>query len=419
MEKSLTPQRGDDAAGARIFAEADRADGKINPDLTRLADGRGEIDQELVSMELATIGLLSAIVFGLIAGDAVISANTMAVGIGLPPTVQQSGLTRQSAEEIFVTELSRIAAIPSGVPVPVPRVSSRRTVIGALAEPLKLTDLTVALQDLFGLEPIRVSATIIQRGNGLVMEAIVAQEGHPLQRLSFERPDGDAVALIRQAAISTFAEIAPFRVTLAQLRDVLQDPNLDVGRVRAHAERLLQRDWGVDSDVERSALHSLVSVLALLHGDVEGARDEIRRAEAIDGALPTARSFYALNGSFIGILQGDLLLAERELNRAAHIPMRQIIPVFPAYVEVQRGLISWAAGKIDDADAAFQRALEVDPRNNAALIYRHWIAQSRLGIAPNATDRPAIATTLSPQIPGLMASAFLLDPRTRTVSRAR
>ena len=84
-------------------------------------------------MELATIGLLSAIVFGLIAGDAVISANTMAVGIGLPPTVQQSGLTRQSAEEIFVTELSRIAAIPSGVPVPVPRVSSRRTVIGALA----------------------------------------------------------------------------------------------------------------------------------------------------------------------------------------------------------------------------------------------------------------------------------------------
>ena len=181
-------------------------------------------------MELATIGLLSAIVFGLIAGDAVISANTMAVGIGLPPTVQQSGLTRQSAEEIFVTELSRIAAIPSGVPVPVPRVSSRRTVIGALAEPLKLTDLTVALQDLFGLEPIRVSATIIQRGNGLVMETIVAQEGHPLQRLSFERPDGDAVALIRQAAITTFAEIAPFRVTLAQLRDVLQDPNLDVGR---------------------------------------------------------------------------------------------------------------------------------------------------------------------------------------------
>jgi hypothetical protein len=408
-----------DVAARDILAETCRQRRKINLDLTRLPDPGGEIDLEPVSMELATIGLLSAIVFGLIAGDAVISANTMAVGIGLPPTVQQSGLTRQSAEEIFVTELSRIAAIPSGVPVPVPRVSSRRTVIGALAEPLKLTDLTIALQDLFGLEPIRVSATMMQRGNGLVMEAIVAQEGHPLQRLSFERPDGDAVALIRHAAISTFAEIAPFRVTLAQLRDVLQDPQMDVRPIRAQAERLLQRDWGVDSDIERSALHSLVSVLALLHGDVEGAQAEIRRADAIEGALPTARTFYALNGSFVGLLQGDMRLAERELNRATQTPMQQIIPVFPAYIEVQRGLISWADGKIDDADAAFQRALVIDPRNNVAMTYRHWVAQSRLGVPPDAADRPPVASTFSPQIPGLMASAFLLDPRTRTVSRAR
>ncbi len=370
-------------------------------------------------MELATIGFLSAIVFGLIAGDAVISANTMAVGIALPPTVQQSGLTRQSAEEIFITELSRIAAIPSGVPVPVPRVSSRRTVIGALAEPLKLTEVTAALQDLFGLEPIRVSATVIQRGDGLVMETIVAQEGRPLQRLSFTRDDSDAVALIRYAAVSTFAEIAPFRVTLAQLRDVLQDPAIAVAPIRAHAERLLRRDWGQDSDVERSALHSLVSVLALLDGDVAAARAEIVRADAIEGALATARSFYALNASFVGVLQGDLRLAERELTRASQIPMRQILPTFPAYIEVQRGVIHWADGKIDLADEAFARALTVDPRNLPALVYRHWISLIRQGAAADATQRPPVVSAVSPQIPGLMNSAFLIDPRDRTYTRAR
>lgn len=370
-------------------------------------------------MELATIGLLSAIVFGLIAGDAVISANTMAVGIGLPPSVQQSGLTRQSAEEIFITELSRIAAIPSGVPVPVPRVSSRRTVIGALAEPLKLTEVTAALQDLFGLEPIRVSATVIQRGDGLVMETIVAQEGRPLQRLSFTRNDSDAVALIRHAAVSTFAEIAPFRVTLAQLRDVIQDPTIPVGPVRAQAERLLQRDWGHGSDIERSALHSLVSVLALLDGDVAAAREEITRADAFEGALPTARSFYALNASFVGVIQGDLRLAERELTRAAHIPMQQLIPTFPAYIETQRGLILWADGRVDQADAAFERALGFDSRNQAAQVYRHWIVRMRQGAAPDAADRPAVVTSLSAQIPGLMSSTFLLDPRSRSVTRAR
>jgi len=370
-------------------------------------------------MELATIGFLSAIVFGLIAGDAVISANTMAVGIGLPPTVQQSGLTRQSAEEIFITELSRIAAIPSGVPVPVPRVSSRRTVIGALAEPLKLTDVTAALQDLFGLEPIRVSATMIDRGNELVLETIVAQEGRPLQRLSFTRTDKDAVALIRHAAVTTFAEIAPFRVTLAQLRDVLQDPSIEVGPVRAAAERLLNRDWGANTDVERSALHSLVSVLALLHGDVPAARDQIARADAFQGALPTARTFYALNGSFVAVIEGDLRLAERELNRAAQVPMQQLIPTFPAYIEIQRGLIHWADGKPDEADAAFERALGYDARNRVALVYRHWIARLRQGAPLDVSDRPPVVTSVSAQIPGLMVSAFLLDPRDHSVMRAR
>ena len=181
---------------------------------------------------------------------------------------------------------------------------------------------------------------------------------------------------------------------------MLQDPRLNVRAVRAHAERLLQRDWGPDSDIERSALHSLVSVLALLHGDVEGAHEEIRRADAFEGALPTARSFYALNGSFIGLLQGDLLLAERELNRAAQIPMRQIIPIFPAYVEVQRGLISWAEGKVDDADAAFQRALEVDPRNDVALSIAIGSPSRRLGVATGSRGPAAIATTLFAADPG-------------------
>ena len=99
--------------------------------------------------------------------------------------------------------------------------------------------------------------------------------------------------------------------------------------------------------------------------------------------------------------------------------MQQLIPTFPAYVEIQRGLILWADGKVDQADAAFERALGFDSRNLAAQVYRHWIARMRAGAAPDAADRPAVVTSLSAQIPGLMASAFLLDPRSRSVTRAR
>ena len=107
-------------------------------------------------MDILTIGFLGAIFVGLMAGDAVISSNTMTVNVGLPPVVQQSGLTRGPAEELFVTELARITSIPSALPLPMPRVASRRTVVGAIAQPLMLTEMTSALQDLFGLQPIRI-----------------------------------------------------------------------------------------------------------------------------------------------------------------------------------------------------------------------------------------------------------------------
>ncbi|RYJ01105.1 MAG: hypothetical protein EON47_11820, partial [Acetobacteraceae bacterium] len=68
-------------------------------------------------MDLATLGFLAAVMFGLIAGDAAINASTMAVSVGLPPKVASAGLTPQAAEEIFVSELSRVLDTPSGVPV--------------------------------------------------------------------------------------------------------------------------------------------------------------------------------------------------------------------------------------------------------------------------------------------------------------
>ena len=49
-------------------------------------------------MDFITIGFLGAILMGLMAGDAVISSNTMTVSVGLPPIVQQSGLSRAPAE---------------------------------------------------------------------------------------------------------------------------------------------------------------------------------------------------------------------------------------------------------------------------------------------------------------------------------
>ena len=370
-------------------------------------------------MDFFTIGILGTILMALMAGDAVLSSNTMTVNVALPPSVQQSGLTRAPAEEIFVTELARITAIPSGVPVPTPRIASRRTVVGALAEPLKLTEMTAALQDLFGLEPIRISATMMQAETGLRMEIVVAQEGRQPRYLRVSRPNMDAVSLIRFAAREAFAEVAPFRVTLARLNALLDGSETDLAAVREQTNALLARDWRASDDIERSALFSLASVLSLLEGDPTQAAREVRMADSYPAALPTARAFYALNGAFLSLLSGDLAQARAQTERGIALSRGHNIAVFPAYVLMQRGLLAWAEGQPDTALQLMQEALQIDPINRNARIYVAWLQHLKTG-APGQFDPASVPEqpSRSTLIPGLMASVFLQEPVARQVRRA-
>jgi len=370
-------------------------------------------------MDFFTISILGAIVVALLAGDAVISSNTMSVSVGVPPAVQQTGLTRSTAEDIFVAELARISAIPSGVPVPSPRVASRKTVIGALSEPLRLTELTTALQDLFGLEPIRVSATMLQRDSGLRMEIIISQEGRPSKLLQITREDLDSVALIRTAAREAFAEVAPFRVTLARLNAVLDGSESDSRAVRVATDALLRRNWLPSENVEHSALHSLASVLELLEGDRAASARSVTLADSFADALPTAKAFYALNGAFLSLLAGDLDQARTLTARGVELARGHNIRVFPAYAAMQRGLLAWAEGHPSQALALMQEALVIDPRNRNAQIYVAWL-QHEIAGTNTPFDRTNLHTmsSRSPMIPGLMSSVFLVDPRARVLERA-
>jgi hypothetical protein len=370
-------------------------------------------------MDILTLAFLGTILMGLMAGDAVISSNTMTVNVGLPPIVLQSGLTRAPAEEIFVTELARITALPSALPVPMPRVGSRRTVIGALAEPLKLTELTAALQDLFGLEPIRISATMLQVEAGLSMEVVVAQQGRPPRHMRLSHPNLDAVTLLRRAARESFAEVAPYRVTLARLNAQLDGSETNLSEVRAATNAMLARTSHQADSLQHSALFSLASVLSLLEGDAAQAAREVRMANSYSGVLASARAFYAFNGAFLSILAGDLEQARVQTERGIAASPGHPVANMPSYVAIQRGLLAWAEGQRETALQRMQDALQLDPANRNAQIYAAWLRHLNSG-APGRFDPASLPEPLSrsPMVPGLMASVFLQDPMAREVQRA-
>jgi tetratricopeptide (TPR) repeat protein len=370
-------------------------------------------------VDLFTIGVLGTILMGLMAGDAAINANTLTVRVDLPPVVQQSGLTRGPAEEIFTTEIARITSIPSPVPAPTARVASRRTVIGALAEPLKLTEMTAALQDLFGLEPTRISATMLQAEAGLRMEMVVAQEGRPPRYLQISQPNLDAVALIRRAAQDGYAEVAPFRVLLARVHSLLVGSDTNIGAARDAATNVRGRgDQAIDA-TQYSAITNLAGVLALLEGDAVQAAREVRAAASVPGALSSARGIFELNGAFLSILAGDLEQARLQTERAIDAIPRHPIANFPAYVLIQRGLLAWAEGQREAALQLMRQALHVDPANRNAQIYISWLQHLNSG-APGQFDPASLSgySNRSAVIPALMASVFLQEPLARQFQRA-
>ena len=365
-------------------------------------------------MDFMTLSFIGAIFMGLMAGDTAMSSNTMTVDVGLPPIMQNSGLTRGAAEEIFVTEIARITSIPSILPSAAPRATSRGTMLGALAEPLRLTGLTTTLHDIFGLESVRVSATILHVGAGLRMEILVSQQGKPPRLLELSQPDLDAVVLLRRGANAAFAEVAPYRVTLAEMNDLLNGTGTDLSGMRAKINTVLGRNWRHSDYIELSAVLNLNAVLFLLEGDPAQAVRQVHLADSFF----SARSVHALNAAFLSILSGDLERARTQTERV--IALSGNAPTFVRpYVLIQRGLLAWAEGQRETAVQLMQEALQVEPDNHNARSYVAWLQHLNSG-APGQFDPASLPRPLTraPTVPAVMASVFLQEPVARQIHRA-
>jgi len=300
------------------------------------------------------------------------------------------------------------------VAVPTPRVSSRGSLISALAEPLRLTGLTTALQDLFGLESVRVSATMLQVEAGLRMEIVVSQQGKPPRLLELSPPNLDAVELLRRGAREALTEIAPFRVMLARLHDFLDGKETDLSGVRAATNTMLGRNWRRDDYIEHSAFLNMSAVIFLLEGDPAQAAREVHLADS----LLSTRAIHALNAAFLSILSGDLERARAQTERGIILSLRAP-PFVRPYVLIQRGLLAWAEGQRETALQLMQEALQVEPDNRNALSYVAWLQHLNSG-APGQFDPASLPRPLNrtQMIPALMASVFLQEPLARQISRA-
>jgi len=188
-------------------------------------------------------------------------------------------------------------------------------------------------------------------------------------------------------------------------RAVQLDPDSGFAHAHlAHAHyRMLQHHWTVDRGADFGALveHADRAVACdpmdangylfrSLAYSVQGKRDDVlaslRRAIELNPSLPVARS---LLGQFLGIA-GRTEDGLRELDNAIRLsPRDPQLWTFHAGKQV----VLFVAGRYEEARAASERALEIDPESASATAYSSIAATSALlGDLPRA--RSALAETL-------------------------
>ncbi len=331
-------------------------------------------------------------VFGLLTADAVVSADTVSVNMSVPASVASTGFTQDVAERIFTHEFERMNQTRSLLKPPVMRSAREPTIIGVIANSLRLNDFTSALQDLLGLERMRVTGAIVAGGpdgNRLLINSASASSG----AFSVELTDnGGTERLLRRGALATMEQVQPYRAALFHFDQVMRAGGRDFSTVQAMAERELARPRRAEVLTERSYMENLLGITALLRNDLDEAERRFRRS-------------FNWNTTFaIGKLNLAFVLIQRDRYQEALDVLNPLVALSlePRFAPVQRfgplreslhssiGVARWGLGNLDGAEEAFRTATSEYPDSEAAYTYLSRLLLER-GRTAEAAEKAAIA----------------------------
>jgi tetratricopeptide (TPR) repeat protein len=325
-------------------------------------------------MDLISIATGGALIFGLLTADVVVSAETVAVKITVPASVAQTGYTEDVAEQIFTHQFETMNQTRSLLRPPVIRPARQPTIIGVIAGSLRLDNFTAPLQDLLGLERMRIVGAVVAgapgEGQRLLINSSSAYSGAFSLDLS-ER--GETDRLLRRAALETMERMQPYRAALFHFDQVTRLGGKDFSAVAQLAKRELTRPPRAEVLQERSFLENLLGMVALMNNDLEEAERRFRIS-------------FSLNPSFdIGRLNLAFVHVERDRYQDAIDILKPLIAISPARrfpllstrarplqeaIHSTLGVALWAQGDLDGAEAAFSRATREHP--NSAGAYSYW-----------------------------------------------
>lgn len=310
--------------------------------------------------------LLYAIVlsFGIFGLDAAWNAGTIKTEFQVSEQLGSAGIRPEFATAVFSRELQEVFSLPSLVKPPQIRSSHDKTFVSIMAESIGLKDATAAFQDLFGLHPVKITATLTTENAQPRLEVISEAGDRGTFYLALQGQVGEAaVSLIRRGAIDVAARLDPYHTALYLLDPPEGAP--DVGRARRILDAAIAAQAPTPINLARGRFHNLRGIVALLEDDKAAAAALFEQAIVDDPSLVVAH----LNLAFTRVEQDRYDDAAMIARHVLDVHRRGLPPALLASIHSVNGVVAWAQKRYQAAEIHFAAAVAAEPLATDAYIY--------------------------------------------------
>jgi tetratricopeptide (TPR) repeat protein len=316
-------------------------------------------------MDLTTIVATLMVAFGLFTANAVVESEVVTVQFSVPSKYSTAGFSAEVAQSFFLSELQDILDTKSMTPGRTIRGTDDKTIVSALAESLKLEDMTYSVQRALGYDVARIHANIVHDGDDTTL--VVLGQLRKSKEFKFSltrRPSEPLVSLIRRGAHETAYQMEPY---LALLYFVQASQSCDV---LAKTTQLIKLQIAAlptaTLSAQRSQYENLLGIAALFCSDSKTARQSF--GAAIEANPNNAAAI--LNLAFVETYEDRYVEAEHVARRVLE-PTAMATP--PAVISA--AYLSWAAAligerKFPEAEDKLARAIAAYPYSSSA--YELW-----------------------------------------------
>jgi hypothetical protein len=379
-----------------------------------LCRDRATAYEDLIVLDLNSLVVVASLLLGLVVGDAVLFSDPVQVQISVPTKLSNTGFTEAAAEQVFAAQVAEMGQALSIVNTPSVHVSSRQTILAALAKPLSLGNVVVAVQNQVGMDVVTVNGVMMEAssGSGLDMMTVVSMPHEAPVQIKLSQPDGDAVALVQRDAVAAMEYVSPYRLALTQFTRGLQSDPTELKRAKDTATGAVARPWVPSRASEQVMLHNLLMLLALLDNDDAEVHGQFALVDAIPNAEPEARGVVELNRSFLDVAAGRAAEAEQHYQSGKRLTATVQLQGWQARVLTLGALVAWSRGELPRTERLLREAIADTPTDVAPHHYLALLLEARGDVAGAAAERAAaaISSRFDIQIPAQPQALYWVDP---------